>query len=84
MAENCGLCVRVGDLLWIDVRCPIARRIVWEDNPYSQQDAAVILAQVGAGPCSAFILDERKQERKRKALAKYSGQAGRAAQQESG
>ncbi len=55
MGKNCSSCAHVGDPLWIEVECDVARRIVWAGEPYPDEDAEVILARVRMGPCMLFV-----------------------------
>ncbi len=54
MGDNCDLCRHVGDWLWIAPHCPIAFRIVWGDNPYSDEDEALIGARLRLKKCPNF------------------------------
>jgi hypothetical protein len=55
MGKNCSSCAHVGDPLWIEVECEVARRIVWAGEPYPDEDAEAILARVRMGPCVLFV-----------------------------
>lgn len=71
LRDNCGLCLSVGDPLWINVQCPFLWRVVWGDDPHGPEDAAIIMDRVLAGPCPSFRLDEYKRQRRRRAIERY-------------
>ena len=69
MGDNCSHCHRVGDDMWIDVECEVARRIVWGGEPYNAEDTELILSRINQGSCATFE-DKIEKQNVQKAGAK--------------